>query len=76
MSAPILFTIKGGRKTKSEWTTMVDVAFNEYLKKRVKQFSILVLPDLNKFFVVETDVSNLEIRAVLSQEGKLVSFFF
>lgn len=71
--APLLDTIKGGRKVKFEWTTKEDEAF-EYLKGRVAQFPILTLPDFNKLFTVETDASNLAIGAVLSQEGRSVAF--
>lgn len=72
--APMLDTIKGGRKTKFVWTKEAEVAF-QYLKNRVAQYPILTLPDFKKVFTVEMDASNLAIGAVLSQEGKPIAFF-
>ena len=72
--APILDTIKGGRKVKFVWTKEANDAFG-YLKSRIAQYPILTLPDFNKVFIVETYASNLAIGAVLSQDGKLVAFF-
>ena len=72
--APILDTIKGGRKVKFVWTKQGNDAF-EYLKSRIAQYPILTLPDFNKVFTVEIDASNLAIGGVLSQDGKPVAFF-
>lgn len=72
--APLLDTIKGGRKTKFQWTKQVDEDF-KYLKERVAQYPILALPTFKKLFTVETDASNLAIGAVLSQDGRPVAFF-
>ena len=47
----------------------------QYLKNRVSQYPILVLPDFNKVFTIETNASNVAIGAVPSQEGKPVAFF-
>ena len=66
--------MKGGKKTKFQWTTEADEAF-ECLKGRVAQYPILALPTFNKLFTMETDASNLSIGIVLSQEGRLVAFF-
>ena len=67
-------TIKGGRKCKFAWTREEDQSF-EYLKKKVAEETILVLPDFNKLFTIECDARNSAIGGVLSQEGKLVAFF-
>lgn len=45
--APILDTIKGGNKGKFSWTNEADKGFG-YLKKRVSQKLILVLPNFEK----------------------------
>ena len=65
MCAPLLDAIKGGKKTKFQWTTQADESF-EYLKGRVAQYPILALTTFNKLFIVETDASNLAIGAVLN----------
>ena len=72
--APMLDTIKEGKKTKFAWTKQTNDAF-QYLKNRVSQYPILVLPNFNKVFTMEIDARNLAISVVLSQEGKEVAFF-
>lgn len=72
--APLLNTIKGGRKTKFQWKTQEDEAF-KYLKERIAQYPILALPTFKKLFTVEIDASNLAIGAVLSRDGRPVAFF-
>lgn len=47
----------------------------ENMKKRVIEQPILMLPNFNKVFQVDYDASGLAIRAVLSQEEKLITFF-
>ena len=63
--APMCDTIKGGRKNKFSWTKEANDAF-QYLKNRVSQYPILVLPNFDKVFTVETDASNLAIGVALS----------
>ena len=70
--APMIDTIKGGRKCKFVWTNEVDKSF-EYLKRRVVEKPILALPNFYKVFTVECDASNNAI-GVLSQEGRPISF--
>ena len=45
-------TIKGGRKFKFAWTKDENHSF-EYLKKKVVEAPILVLPNFNKLFTIE-----------------------
>lgn len=72
--APLIDTIKGGRKCVFVWTNEASRSF-ERLKKKIAELPILVLPDFHKVFVVECDASNRAIGGVLSQEGRPVAFF-
>ena len=64
------------RRDKREfvWTHGADKSF-ETLKQRVVEFPVLALPDFNKVFQMECDVSGSAIGAVLSQKGKPIAFF-
>ena len=55
---------------KIEWNDECEKAF-QTLKIAVNSDSILIHPDPNKEFVLETDASAYGIRAFQSQEGKL-----
>lgn len=66
-------TMRGDKKF-LKWTHGADRSF-EALKQRVAKLPILALPDFNKVFQVECDASGSAIGAVLSQEGKPISFF-
>ena len=57
-----------------KWAHRTDKSF-ETLKKKVVELPVLALPDFNKVFQVGCDESGNAIGAVLSQEGKSVSFF-
>ena len=71
--APLTETIKGDRK-EFNWTTLATRSF-ELLKKKVIEQLVLALPDFNKVFQVDCDVSGSAIGAVLSQEGKPIAYF-
>jgi hypothetical protein len=45
------------------------------LKKKVIENNILALPNFNKVFQVDCDVSGSTIGVVLSQEGKPIALF-
>ena len=47
----------------------------ETLKQKFVESHILVVLDFNKVFQVECDASGSAIGVVLTQEGKIVSFF-
>ena len=55
-------------------THRVDNNF-ETSKQKVFELPVLTFPDFNKVFQVECDASGSAIGDMLSQEGKLVSFF-
>ena len=46
-----------------------------HLKNALATTSVLALPDFTNSFVVETDVSNLYIGAVLVQHGQLIAYY-
>ncbi|XP_057851724.1 uncharacterized protein LOC131061888 [Cryptomeria japonica] len=72
--APLIETIKGGRKCVFVWTNEASRSF-ETLKRKIAELPTLVLLDFHKFFVVECDASNRAIGGVLRQEGRPVAFF-
>ncbi|QRW12162.1 Retrotransposable element Tf2 protein [Ceratobasidium sp. AG-Ba] len=57
------------KDTKFEWTQECQKAFEE-IKKRVSQDPVLIHPDPNKPFILETDASGIAIGAILSQRGE------
>lgn len=72
--APMLATIKGGVKTKFQWTKEENKGF-ELLKTKVATQPVLVLPRFDKLFTIECDASNIAVGVVLSQDNRSVAFF-
>lgn len=60
VSAPMIDTIKGGRKCQFAWNDEANKSF-EYLKTKIAEQSILVLPDFHKVFTIECDASKKAI---------------
>jgi hypothetical protein len=71
--APLIETMRGDRK-EFKWTTGATKIF-DLLKKKVIEKLVLALLDFNKVFQVDCDASGCAIGAVLSQEGKPISYF-
>ena len=69
-----MIEIMRGDKNDFKWTHGANRSF-EALKNKVAELPILDLPNFNKVFQVECDASVGEIGAILSQEGKPISFF-
>ena len=66
-------TMRGDKK-ELKWTHGANKSFKT-LKQKVVKLPILALPNFNKVFQVECDASDSAIGAILSQEGKPISFF-
>ena len=62
-----------GDKKEFKWTHGANNNF-ETFKQKVVELLVLALPNFNKVFQVECDVSGSAIGVVLSQEGKPISF--
>ncbi|QRV96785.1 Retrotransposable element Tf2 protein [Ceratobasidium sp. AG-Ba] len=57
------------KETKFEWSQKCQQAFEE-IKKRVCENPVLIHPDPDKPFILETDASGVAIGAILSQRGE------
>ncbi|CAA7394696.1 unnamed protein product [Spirodela intermedia] len=57
-----------------KWTDAADRSFIQ-IKEKLSSAPILALSNFDKLFNVEYDASNIVIRAVLSQEGRLAFFY-
>ncbi|XP_026428528.1 uncharacterized protein LOC113324426 [Papaver somniferum] len=62
------------RKNSFNWNAVSTSAF-EQLKLAMSSTPVLALPDFSKPFTVESDATEHCLGAVLSQEGKPISFF-
>lgn len=71
ISRPLTLLLKKG--TQFLWTPTTDEAFH-LLKKALLEAPVMVVPNLSKPFVLETDASDLGIGAVLMQEGHPIAY--
>eukprot|EP00253_Pinus_taeda_P009437 PITA_09437 len=70
---PLSQVTKGGAKAKFSWSESQQKAFIK-LKDYLCTAPVLVLPDLQQPFEVETDASEYAIGVVLTQHGHLVAY--
>ena len=70
---PLSQVTKGGAKEKFFWSEFQQKAFIE-LKDHLCMALVLVLPDLQQPFELETDASDYAIGAVLTQHGHQVAY--
>ena len=62
------------KKGSFEWSGQAQLAFDT-LKKAMVTAPVLALPHFNIPFVVESDASSEGIRAVFTQQGRLITYF-
>ena len=70
---PLSQVTKGGVREKFFWSEPQHKAFTE-LKNRLCSALVLTLPNLQQPFEIETDASDYNIGAVLTQQGHPVAF--
>ena len=73
ISWPLNQSLRGGAQEKFQWTEAKQKAFEE-LKKRLCLAPVLVLPDLQQSFEIETDASDYALGAVLMQHGHPIAY--
>lgn len=56
------------------WTKEADASF-EIIKEKLSETPVLTFPNLDNLFQVDSDVSDVGIGAVLSQEDRLIDYF-
>ena len=71
--APLTFLVGVG-KIKFKQTEVHQKAFDD-MKKVMAQGTIITYPNLNEVFKIHTDVSDRQLGAVISPNGRLLSFY-
>ncbi|GFH56268.1 hypothetical protein CTEN210_12744 [Chaetoceros tenuissimus] len=76
--APIVDLTKGYTKNKKnkriQWTQACEKAFKD-IKALIAKETMLAFPDFSKKFTIHTDASDLQLGAVISQEGRPLAFY-
>ena len=70
---PLTKAMRGDNK-EFKWNIGGDKSFNLLIQKVTKK-PVLTLPDFNKVFQVDCDASSTAIGAIMSQEGRPISYF-
>ena len=75
LMAPLTSLTKIDKKLfKSAWTEEHSKCFHE-IKNMIAEDVLLTYPDPNKPFLIQTDASDLQLGAVIYQDGKPIAFF-
>ena len=61
-------------KKKLKWTEVHQKAFEDIKKVMTKEI-IITYPNFNEVFEIHTDVSDRQLGAVISQNGKPLAFY-
>ena len=72
--APLIDTFRGSKQA-CKWIEVTDRNL-KLLKKKITKKPIFSFPNLNKVFQVEAEASGIVVWAVLSQEQRLVAYFY
>ena len=62
------------KQAKWNWSKECEKAF-DIMKKLVSRETLLSYPIFNLQFDIHTDASNLQLGSVISQKGKLITFY-
>merc|ERR1711923_259616 len=74
MPAPLSTLSHSPRKQKAEWTSELDVAFNQ-IKAVISKDALMAYPNHNKPFEIFTDASDYQLGACIMQEGQPVAYY-
>ena len=74
MLQPFTDISSGKKGAKIKWTSELEEAFHQ-IKKMVCQQTLLTYPNWDKPFQIHTNASDYQLGAVISQEGKPITFF-
>ena len=72
--APLNGLARSKKKNNWQWTEVEQAAFDE-AKAMLAQELILYYPDFSKPFVIHSDVSDLQLGAIISQDGKPLAYY-
>ena len=74
--APLTDPVGGSndKKKKLNWTKECEEAFQQ-IKKLVIQDTLLAFPNFTVKFVIHTDASDMQLGAVISQNGRPIAFY-
>ena len=62
------------KEVKFAWTEVEQKTFDD-IKRIISRETLLAYPNFNKPFIIHTDASKTQLGAVVSQEGKPITFY-